>query len=102
MTYDNHAAQAAAKEHRPPPLWQALASLKIPAWKRGATATHKSLGVEWIFNILGRILRSKVSLDGWAYGKSERTLLRKVDHGEDDAARLCADFARLRGVSAHL
>ena len=74
----------------------------IPAWKRGATATHKSLGVEWIFNILGRIFRSKVSRDGWAYGKSERTLLRKVDHAEAGAALLCDDFSRLRRVSAHL
>ena len=96
--------QAAAQECRPPPLWPALASLKIPAWKRGATATHKSLGVSVDNEYIGANLRSKVSLDGWAYGKSERTLLRKVDHGEDDAARLCADFARLqvRGVSAHL
>ena len=100
MTYDNHAAQAAAKEHRPPPLWQALASLKIPAWKRGATATHKSLGVVWIFNILGRILRSKVSFIGWAYGGSERTSLRKVDHGEDDAANLLLIFAPISIVYA--
>ena len=45
MSYEIHPAQAAAQERRPPPLWPALASLKIPAWKRGATATHKSLGV---------------------------------------------------------
>ena len=51
---------------------------------------------------IGANLRSKCPLIGWAYGKSERTLLRKVDHGEDDAARLRDDFARLRGVSAHL
>ena len=102
MSYEIHPAQAAAQERRPPPLWPALASLKIPAWKRGATATHKSLGVKWILNILGRILRSKVSLIGWAHGEGERTSLRKVDHGEDDPAMLCADFARLRRVSAHL
>ena len=94
--------QAAAQEPRPPLIWPALASLKIPAWKRGATATHKSLGVKWILNILRRILRSKVSLIGWACGGSEHTVLRKVDHGEDDPAILCADFARLRRVSAHL
>ena len=51
---------------------------------------------------VGANLRSKVSLDGWAYGKSERTLLRKVDHAEAGAALLCDDFARLRCVSAHL
>ena len=50
----------------------------------------------------GRILRSKVSFIGWACGGSERTSLRKVDHGEDDPAMRCADFARLRRVSAHL
>ena len=51
---------------------------------------------------IGANLRSKCPLIGWAYGKSERIVLRKVDHGEDDAARLCVDFARLRRVSAHL
>ena len=44
---------------------------------------------------LGANLRSKVSLDGWAYGKSERTLLRKVDHGEDDAASYVLGFAAI-------
>ena len=48
------------------------------------------------------ILRAKVSLDGWVYGEGERTLLRQLDGGEDDAALLRVDFVRLRGVSAHL
>ena len=51
---------------------------------------------------LGANLRSKVSRDGWAYGKTERTSLRKLDHAEAGAALLCDDFARLRRVSAHL
>ena len=45
MTYDNYPAQAAAKERRPPPLWPPLASCGLPAFKRGAPAAHKSLGV---------------------------------------------------------
>ena len=48
------------------------------------------------------ILRAKVPLDGWVYGEGERTLLRQLDGGEDDGALLRVDFARLRGVSAHL
>ena len=40
---------------------------------------------------------------GWECGEGERTVLRKVDPREDDAARLRVDFARLRRVSdAHL
>ena len=39
-------------------------------------------------------LRSKCSLINslirWAYAKSKGTLLKKVGHGEDDVARLCA------------
>ena len=48
------------------------------------------------------ILRAKNSLDGWEWGEGERTELRKLDRGEDDAALLRVDFVRLRGVSAHL
>ena len=48
------------------------------------------------------ILRAKSSRDGWVYGEGERTLLRQLDGGEDDGALLRVDFARLRGVSAHL
>ena len=48
------------------------------------------------------ILRAKSPLDGWVYGEGERTLLRQLDGGEDDGALLRVDFARLRGVSAHL
>ena len=47
-------------------------------------------------------LRSKCSLINslirWAYAKSKGTLLKKVGHGEDDVARLCARFGRLRCV----
>jgi hypothetical protein len=44
------------------------------------------------------ILRAKVSLDGWECGEGERTLLRQIDHGEDDGGVLRVDFRRLRGV----
>ena len=101
MTYDNHPAQAAAKERRPPPLWPPLASCGLPAFKRGAPATHKSLGVVWIFNILRANLRSICPRFGWACGESERTVLRKLDPCEDDGGRLCVDFGRLRRLSAH-
>ena len=100
MAYDNHPAQAAAKERRPPPLWPPLASCGLPAFKRGAPATHKSLGVSVDNQYPAANLRSKNSLIGWAYGGSERTVLRKVDPCEDDGARLRDDFDRLRGVSA--
>ena len=50
---------------------------------------------------VGANLRSKVSLDGWAYGKSERTLLRKVDHGEDDAAHAFAPISIAYEVFLH-
>ena len=102
MAYDNHPAQAAAKERRPPPLWPPLASCGLPACKRGAPATHKSLGVSMDNQYPGANLRSKNSLDGWECGEGERTLLMEVDHGEDDGGVLCVDFTRLRGVSAHL
>ena len=102
MAYDNHPAQAAAKERRPPPLWPPLASCGLPACKRGAPATHKSLGVSMDNQYPGANLRSKNSLDGWECGGSERTVLRKVDPCEDDGARLRVDFGRLRCVSAHL
>ena len=69
---------------------------------RRATATHKSIGVSEDIQYPGANLRSKVSPDGWECGGSERTVLRKVDRGEDDGGRLCVDFTRLRGVSAHL
>ena len=101
MSYDNHPAQAAAKESRPPPLWPPLASCGLPAFKRGAPAAHKSLGVSVDNQYPAANLRSKNSLIGWAYGGSERTVLRKVDPCEDDLARLRGDFNRLRGVSAH-
>ena len=102
MTYDNHPAQAAAKERRPPPLWPPLASCGLPAFKRGAPATHKSLGVSVDNQYPAANLRSKVLLIGWACGGSERTVLRKLDPCEDGGGRLRDDFARLRGVSAHL
>ena len=47
-------------------------------------------------------MRAKSPLDGWAYAKSERTVLRKVDHGEDDGHGLRGDFRRLRAFSADL
>ena len=102
MTYDNYPAQAAAKERRPPPLWPPLASCGLPAFKRGAPATHKSLGVSVDNQYPAANLRSKCSRFGWAYGGSERTVLRKLDPCEDDGARLRVDFGRLRCVSAHL
>ena len=40
-------------------------------------------------------LRAKCSLDVKACGKGERTLIRQIDHGEDDGAALRDDFARL-------
>ena len=103
MAYDNYPAQAAAKERRPPPLWPPpLASCGLPALKRGAPATHKSLGVGVDNQHPGANFRSKVSLIGWAHGGSERTVLRKVDAAEDDGGRLPVDFSRLPRVSAHL
>ena len=106
MTYDNHPAQVAAKERRPPPLWPPLASCGLPACKRGAPATHKSLGVGVDNQYPGANLRVAEMPThgpiGWAHGGSERTVLRKVDPCEDDGGRLCVDFGRLRGVSAHL
>ena len=44
------------------------------------------------------ILRAKVSWIGWACGEGERTLLRQIDHGEDDSAGLRGDFSSLRCV----
>ena len=102
MTYDNHPAQAAAKERRPARLWPPLASCGLPACKRGAPAAHKSLGVGVDNQYPGANLRPKVSRIGWAHGGSERTVLRKVDAAEDDAGRLPVEFGRLPGVSAHL
>ena len=102
MSYDNHPAQAAAKERRPPPLWPPLASCGLPALKRGAPAAHKSIGVGVDNQYPGANLRPKVLPIGWAHGGSERTVLRKVDAAEDDAGRLPVDFSRLPRVSAHL
>ena len=102
MSYDNHPAQAAAKERRSARLWPPLASCGLPALKRGAPAAHKSIGVGVDNQYPGANLRPKVLPIGWAHGGSERTVLRKVDRGEDDGGRLCVDFTRLRGVSAHL
>ena len=67
---------------------QLNSQLQLP---RAARKKYKQLG----------ILRAKSSLDGWVYGEGERTLLRQLDGGEDDAALLRVDFVRLRGVSAH-
>ena len=94
--------QAAAKQRRPPPVWPPLASCGLPALKRGAPAAHKSLGVSVDNQYPGANFRSKVPLFGWAYGESERTVLRKVDPCEDGGGVLLVDFDRLRGVSAHL
>ena len=102
MAYDNHPAQAAAKERRPPPLWPPLASCGLPACKRGAPATHKSLGVSMDNQYPGANLRSKCLPIGWACGEGERTVLREVDPCEDDGGRLRVDFCRLPRVSAHL
>ena len=44
-------------------------------------------------------MRAKVPRFGWEWGEGERTVLRQIDHGEDDGGVLRGDFARLRGVS---
>ena len=57
---------------------------------------------ERISRCLEHLESAKSSLIGWACANSEHTVLRKLDHGEDDGHGLLADFRRLRGVSAHL
>ena len=66
---------------------------------RGRTQKLKELGE---YSISWGNLRAKYSRDGWECGEGERTVLRKLDHGEDDGGGLHVDFARLRQVSAHL
>ena len=62
----------------------------------------QSIGVKVDIEYPGANLRSKVLLDGWEWREGEHTVLRKLDHGEDDGGVLRGDFTRLRGVSAHL
>ena len=50
---------------------------------------------------IGANLRSKVSLDGWAYGKSERTLLRKVDQWAKTMLPAFAPISHAYGVFLH-